>query len=216
MAIKITSSGKAKAAVKAAVTKDQQAKAFQDQSPLKSRADMKGFGAQHPKAFHLLGVIFTTWRGSSSRRSGVPGCWAAYPYPWWSEQTKMPERTLKRHLDVLEQHGLIERVRGHHQGTRVVTFIRPTALALKLSSTRPADWDHLGASPNEPKVSPDKPKAWKPAPPKVAPQPIPEDEKPLTLEELMAILNDDDDIPAPPLKNGLGKPKSMTELEASD
>jgi len=185
---------KAKTAIKAAVTKDQQAKALQEQSPLKSPADMKGFGAQYPKTFHLLGVIFTTGRGSSSRRPGIPGCWAAYPYREWSERAKMPIATLKRHLDRLEQHGLIERDHGHHQGTRVITFIRPTALALKLSSTRPADWDHFGHKPDEPEAPSTMPKAWKPkpAPVKAAPKSVPEEEKPLTPEEVMAILNDDD------------------------
>jgi len=206
---------KAKAIMKATIAKDQQAKALQDQSLLKSRADMKGFAAQYPKAFHLLGVIFTTWRGSSSRRPSLPGCWAAYPYPWWSQQAKMPERTLKRHLDLLEGHGLIERVRGHHQGKRVLAFIRPTALALKLSTTRPADWDHLGASPDEPETPPPPtmPKVPKPGPLKAAPKPVPDEEKPMTYEEMMAILAEDDDAPAPPLKNGLGKPPSMKELE---
>lgn len=207
MAVKITPSAKAKAAMKAAVAKDQQAKAKQDQSPLKSRADMKSFAAQYPKAFHLLGVIFDVGRGSSSRRPGVPGRWAAYTYQEWSERAKMPVATLKRHLDVLGQHGLIERARGHHQGTRVISFIRPTALALKLSTTRPTDWDHFGHSPDEPATDPNKPKAWKPKPIKTAPKTAPddppltaeqlqaidaEDDAPLTAEQVMAILNDDD------------------------
>lgn len=192
MAIKITSSAKAKAVMQAAVTKDQQAKALQDQSPLKDRADIKGFAAQYPKAFSLLGVIFTTWRGASSRRPGVPGCWAAYPYPWWSERAKMSIATLKRHLDLLEGHGLIERDRGHHQGKRVLAFIRPTALALKLSATRPTDWEHLGACPDEPKTPPTVTMPTKSAPAKSAPKPSPSEDMPMTYDEMLAILHDDD------------------------
>jgi len=182
--------------MKAAIAKDQQAKALLDQSPLKSLADMKGFAAQYPKMFHLLGVIFTTGRGSSSRRPGIPGCWAAYTYQEWSGRAKMSVATLKRHLDRLEQHGLIERDRGHHQGTRVITFIRPAVLALKLSSTRPADWDHFGHKLDEPEAPSTMPKAWKPKPAsaKAAPKAEPDD-PPLTYEQLLAIEAEDDDAP---------------------
>lgn len=196
MAIKIIPSVKAKAAMKAAVAKDQQAKSPQDQSSLKSRADMKGFAAQYPKAFHLLGVIFDVGRRSSSRRPGISGRWAAYTYQEWSGRAKMPVATLKRHLDVLGKHGLIERARRHHQGTRVISFIRPTALALKLSTARPTDWDHFGHSPDEAASDPHKPKAWKPKPVKAAPQPD-ADDPPLTADEMLAI-DAEDDAPLTP------------------
>ena len=98
----------------------------------------------------------TFWRKSSSHRPTHTGCWAAYPYQVWSDHTCLPIATLKRHLDTLEQYGLIERVRGRHGGSRVLTFIRPTELALKVSTKKvgKADWLHL--------LGPQKPEKPKP------------------------------------------------------
>jgi hypothetical protein len=191
MVIKITKSAKAKAEMQAMIVKDQQAAALQDQSPLTTVADMKGFLKQHPTTKALLGQIFMVWRGSSSRRRNVRGCWAAYPYTWWAERTKLSVATLKRHLDLLEGYGLIERQRGHHQGKRVLAFVRPTVLALKLSDHRPSDWQHLGLGPNgsEPKpLAKPKPASSVIANPKPAPD---ADETPASLAEILAILNED-------------------------
>lgn len=178
-------SDRAKATLAASIAKDEQAKAVQMQSPLKSRADMKGFAAQHPKAHRLLGVIFTMGRGSSSRRPGVPGCWAAYPYREWSERAKIPDRTLKRLLNVLEAHGLIERVRGHHQGTRVVSYIRPSKLSLNLSDCRPNDYEHFGHK-DEPESS--LPPAHPSAPAETFSSSASPAQKPGTLAEVLEIL----------------------------
>jgi|GEM_PF-2548765 len=181
-------SSRAKAALAASIAKDEQAKAVQAQSPLKNRSDMKGFAAQHPKAHRLLGVIFSMGRGSSSRRPGVPGCWAAYPYREWSERAKIPDRTLKRLLNVLEAHGLIERVRGHHQGTRVVSYIRPSKLSLNLSDCRPNDYEHFGHNEDEPGSSLPPAHNCAPAPVKTFSSSASPAPKPGTLAEVLEIL----------------------------
>ena len=60
----------------------------------------------------------------------------------------------KRHLDRLEHLGLIERERGKFGGNRVLTFIRPTILGLRLSNPKSQDWQHLGHDPNAPPNGP--------------------------------------------------------------
>lgn len=118
-------------------------------SPPATRTEIKGFFKQHPTAASLFGEIVGKWRGSSSRRPANHGFWAAYPYPEWASFTGLSVATLKRHLDVLEEGGLIERERGRHAGTRVLTFIRPSPNGLHLSTTRPGDWTHLGTTHDE-------------------------------------------------------------------
>jgi len=181
-------SKKAKAEIKAAIAKEKAAKALQEDSPLKTREDLKGFWRQYPKARDLFGQIMITWRGSTARRPGVAGCWAAYPYSWWSEKTGLPIATLKRQLNLLESYGLIERQRGQHGGTRPLAYIRPTALALALSDGRPGDRYHLGLKEAGKEEKPVKPLtnaiATMPPPAK------PEDASPQSLAELMAILKD--------------------------
>lgn len=179
----VPNSEHAKAAMKAHIVKDQKAKALQEQSYLKTRDDIKGFWRQYPKAKALFGQIIVTGRRSTARRPGVDGYWAAYPYPWWSEKTKLPVATLKRHLNLLVEYGLIERQLGRHGGTRVLAFIRPTALALDLSDTRPGDMQHFGLGPK--KASKTKPAMVA----KVLPKTQPDDEKPMTFAEMTAILN---------------------------
>lgn len=186
----------AKANLKAAVAKDTHAKTLQEQTPLKTRDDLKGFWRQHPKSRYLFGQIVIVWRASSARRAGVPGCWAAYTYSEWSEKTKLPSSTLRWHLDKLEAHGLIERQLGRHGGTRVIAFIRPTALALDLSDARPGDKHHLGLKVGG-EVEKPAPATPKMPVPKVKPKPEPkpgdDDYKPQTFEEMMALWSDDED-----------------------
>ncbi|EKF18830.1 hypothetical protein NA2_11620 [Nitratireductor pacificus pht-3B] len=177
---------KAKAEIKKALDKEKAAKALQANSPLKTRQDLKGFWRQYPKARDLFGQIMVTWRGSTARRPGVTGCWAAYPYPWWSEKTKLPESTLRYYLKKLVEHGLVERQQGHHGGKRTLAFIRPTALALELSDGRPGDRYHLGLIEGGEAEKPVKP-AGKPIA-ETALTPEKEDHPPQSMAELMAIL----------------------------
>lgn len=177
----------AKAELTAALEKDSAAQKAQDQSPLKTKKDMRGFWAQFPKTRDLFAAIVNKWRKSGSRRPGHEGFWAAWPYRDWSTATGLPERTLKRHLNALEEVGLIERTHGRHGGSRVLTFLRPTALALKLSDVQPGDWQRLGIDPDAPK------------PPKPKPAPVLQVAKPkktgkeMTPEELAEIMAEDDD-----------------------
>lgn len=97
-------SEKAKAELVAAFEKEQAVQKAQDKSPIQSLRSIKAFWAQQPKTRDLFGVIMTMWRKSMSRRPDYEGYWAAYPYRDWSELTGMPDRTLKRHLKLLEQH----------------------------------------------------------------------------------------------------------------
>ncbi|WP_081532532.1 helix-turn-helix domain-containing protein [Rhodovulum sp. P5] len=134
----------AKAELTAALEKDKAAQQVQDQSPLKTKKDIRGFWAQFPKTRDLFGEIMNKWRKSGSRRPGHEGFWAAWPYRDWSAATGLPIATLKRHLNTLEENGLIERTLGRHGGSRVLTFIRPTPLALYLSDVKAGDWQRLG------------------------------------------------------------------------
>lgn len=179
----------AKAELKAKIAKAEKTHEKQAASPLKDRVHIKGFWAQYPHAKSIFGTILVVWRGSTSHRHGFSGFWAAYPHIWWAENMKTSVATLKRHLDLLEEYGLIERTLGHHGGARPLSFIRPTALALSLSNCRPTDWDHLGASPHDPIG---KPKAPKPKPVQLIAQagPEPGEDAPQTYEELMAIIGD--------------------------
>ncbi|WP_313193687.1 hypothetical protein [Shinella zoogloeoides] len=186
-------SKKAKAEIKAAVAKEEAAKALQDDSPLKTREDLKGFWRQYPKARDLFGQIMITWRGSTARRPGVAGCWAAYPYPWWSEKTKLPESTLRYYLQKLVEHGLIERQQGHHGGKRTLAFIRPTALALELSDGRPGDRYHLGLKEGGVAEKPVKPAVKSVA---MTPTPEPEEDQITSMEQLLAIINEPHEQPA--------------------
>lgn len=188
----IIKSQKAKAELQAAIAEDQAKAALQTTSPLQTREAIKGFWAQYPKAKILFGKIMVTWRGSSSTRPAVSGFWAAYPYRYWVKTSSMPQRTIQRYFDLLEEHGLIERTHGKHGGTRQLTFIRPTALALKLSDHRPTDWPHLegqvakqGKSSNQKAIAP------------VHLVIEVDEDKPATLEEILVIINGDDDEEKP-------------------
>ena len=176
----------AKTELSAAIAKDKVAQQAQDQSPLSTTKDIRGFWAQHPKTCGLFGAIVTMWRKSSARRPDHKGFWAAYPYRDWSDLTGLPDRTLKRHLNSLERHGLIERNLGRHGGNRVLTFIRPTPRALKLSKARQGDWLHLGIDQHQPEETP------KLAPVQMIATPKPPKEKKLTFAEMQAILKGDD------------------------
>lgn len=173
----------AKAQIAADIQKSDTEQRLQAESPLQTKRDIRGFWAQYPKTCDLFGAIMTKWRASSARRLGREGYWAAYPYPTWSALTGLPDRTLKRHLNRLEQHGLIERTLGHHGGKRTLTFIRPTAHALSLSDAKRADWTRLG-------IDPDKPTGYKPVPDPLPVLPFQEDEDtPITsLEQIWEIV----------------------------
>lgn len=175
----------AKAELAAALEKDNAAQKAQDQSPIQTTKDVRGFWAQNPKTRDLFGAIITTWRKSSARRPDHNGFWAAYPYRDWSDLTGLPDRTLKRHLNSLEQHGFIERTLGRHGGNRVLTFIRPTPHALKLSKARDGDWKHLGIDPHQPEEKP------KPVPVQMIAKPKKEKKK-MSPEEFAAIMAEDD------------------------
>lgn len=179
----------AKAELAAALEKDGAAQKAQDQSPLKTKKDMRGFWAQFPKTRDLFGEIMNRWRKSGSRRPGHEGFWAAWPYRDWSTATGLPIATLKRHLNTLEEVGLIERTHGRHGGSRVLTFLRPTALALKLSDVQAGDWQRLGLDPYQPEAP--KPATAKPAPVWVAKPPATK-AKAMTPEEFAAIMAEDD------------------------
>lgn len=150
--------------------------------PIPDKATLRGFWVQYPKACALFGKIMVQWRGSYSTRPGHHGYWAAYPYAEWSQLSGLPVATLKRQLDLLEQKGLIERELGKHSGSRVLSFIRPTKLALDLSDCRPGDYDHLTAGKSKAKPEP------APLPYVLKPVAPVQEAKPETLEELLAII----------------------------
>ena len=176
-------SATAKAELTAEIRAEQAVLKKQAQSPIQTKKGIKGFWAQHPKTRDLFGAIMTMWRKSSARRPERNGFWAAYPYRDWSAHTGLPDRTLKRHLTRLEDHGLIERTLGRYGGSRVLTFIRPTRLALDLSTIRAGDWQHLGVDPNVPaQADTPKPATTSPSKPNALPEPK------MTPEELHEIL----------------------------
>ena len=148
----------AKAELTTLIAQDRAAQQAQDTSPIQTKAAIRGYWAQCPATCRLFGVIVTTWRKSTARRPGHGGHWAAHPYQWWCDLCGMSDRTLKRHLNELEANGLIERERGRHGGNRVLSFIRPTRLALTLSKTREGDWEHLGHTLEICETEPPKPK----------------------------------------------------------
>jgi DNA-binding MarR family transcriptional regulator len=63
--------------------------------------------------------------------------------------------TLKRHLDRIEEAGLIERASHRHGGTAVKSFLRPTPLGLTVANAKASDWERLGLAP--PASAPGKP-----------------------------------------------------------
>ncbi len=157
---------------------------------LKDREALKGFWAQYPTAKILFGEIIKVWRSAASRKVGTNGYWAAWPYLWWSERTKLPSSTLRWNLDLLEENDLIERTRGRHGGTRVIAFIRPTDHALKLSDGYDKHWNHLHEKHFEPKLELHN-QLFNPTPevPKSVPNPGSANHMPKSLEELLAAIN---------------------------
>ena len=182
--LKAFAQARAKKATKAEAARVKQVQAAQTTT----KASLRGFWKQHPKTCSLFGEIMRHRRASYATRPSKPGYWAAYPYPQWTGWTTLPVATLKRHLHQLEEHGLIERELGKHAGSRVIAFIRPTALALSLSDVTAKDWTHLGEDRgtwNEKPSAPILLNKPKPAPKII----IPEDEKPANLAEILAIIN---------------------------
>ena len=184
---------KGHAVIASDLAKSEKSEGLQANSPVRTRDDMKGFLRQHPVTGQLLGHVFNVWRRSTARRAGSGGYWAAQLHSWWSERTKLPVATLKRHLERLEGHGLIERQRGPFAGTPGVSFIRPTALALSVSDTRVSDRKHLGLEPGTKKLNTPAGKQ-SPAPAKL-PTPT---EKPASLEDVLAILSAGNEEPKSP------------------
>ncbi|MGH1353522.1 MAG: hypothetical protein ACRBBS_00380 [Thalassovita sp.] len=67
----------AKAELAADLEKDNAAQKAQDQSPIQTTKDVRGFWTQNPKTRDLFGAIITMWRKSSARRPDHKGFWAA-------------------------------------------------------------------------------------------------------------------------------------------
>jgi hypothetical protein len=149
---------------------------------IKTKAALKAFWRQNPKARDLYGHILRHWRASKARRPDVKGFWAAFPYPAWEKWTGLPVPTLKRHLDLLEGNALIERTRGRFGGNAVYAYLRPSALSLSLSDAPQKDWDHLGTHPD------DLTKPPKPEPVMAAPKPIDPSELPASDEDIFALM----------------------------
>lgn len=153
-------------------------------------AELKAFWVQYPTAKKVFWEIVRVWMTAASRRTGSNGYWAAYTYPEWSKKTKLPSSTFRWNIDLLQKRGLIERKRGRHSGTRVITFMRPTNEAIDLSGGKDRFWHHLNKQHYEPELEPSN-ALFKPVPktPKPAPEPSEEAPQPQTLDEVLAILN---------------------------
>ncbi|WP_417625811.1 hypothetical protein [Pararhodobacter aggregans] len=190
----ILKSAKAKAELKASLAKAEVKATTKTSliknSPLKTRADLKGLWAQRPRAKEVFGTVVKVWRGSRSRAPDATGYWAAYTYDEWSSKAELPSSTLRWYLDLLEGHGLIERERHRHKGTRVLAFVRPTRHALELSDGRPGDWELLGIyeKMEAAKKAAPKPLWMQPPPTKLGKGPFVFDDGdyPKTLEEILA------------------------------
>ncbi len=159
--------------------------------PFESEEDYKGFAAQYPNEAAFFGKIVVRWRGSKAKLKSTPGYWAAYPYADWAERMKCSVPTIKRWLNRLEDHGLIERYRSKWGGKAVYTYIRPTPAGLAFAKARPTDIQHLGFEAveqmlPEPKAAPNSVQTTSLA---STLTPSIHDEKPLTLAELQALEN---------------------------
>lgn len=112
---------------------------------LKTKADFAGWCSQYPGPAKLFGKIVRRWSSSSARTRDTKGKWAAYTHSEWCEIAGVGAvSTLKHRLNRIEEAGLIERARHRHCGTAVKSFIRPTPLALVVTSATADHWDHLG------------------------------------------------------------------------
>ncbi|HWK35114.1 helix-turn-helix domain-containing protein [Sphingomonas sp.] len=191
MTIKLKSA-QATAAIKAAVTADVAKAKLQAESPIRETSDIRALWRRYPKAKALFGEIMKVWRQSCATRPGKGGKWAAYTYRDWCRRTGQSLATLKRQLDVLEQHGLIERENGAFDGKPSVSHIRPTAHAIHLSpeAIRPTDWERLGYANEHAALAAVKQEAKGPPPahPKPKPKPAkPVESYPQSLQELTAL-----------------------------
>lgn len=155
-----------------------------------TRTQVKALWAQYPKEARLFGHIMAKWRASSAIRPGIAGFWAAYTHPQWEGFTGIDVSTLKRYLDRLEGWGLIERDHGAFGGKPQISFIRPSRHGLRLSSPKDRDWKHLGTTEAETLYpTSEKPKEV-PPPPVVKAVPVTkDDDPPMTIEQVLAILN---------------------------
>jgi len=155
--IKLQITADEKAKLKAFVYREDKPKSEKQPKPItytiKTKADFAAFCKQDSSAAKLFGNVFTWWRRSKMPVSGDPGYYAAYTHLEWLTKTGVKAvSTLKHQLDRLEEAGLIERSRHRQGGSRVVSFIRPTPLALEVTTGSASDWQHLGLSaPNKTK-----------------------------------------------------------------
>jgi DNA-binding MarR family transcriptional regulator len=123
---------------------------------IKTKADFSGWCTQFPGPAKLFGMIVRRWTGSTATAPGTKGKWAAYTHREWCEITGVGSvATLKRHLDRIEEAGLIERASHRHGGTAVKSFLRPTPLGLTVANAKASDWERLGLAP--PASAPGKP-----------------------------------------------------------
>jgi hypothetical protein len=115
---------------------------------IKTKADFAGWCTQFPGPAKLFGMIVRRWTGSTATAPGTKGKWAAYTHREWCEITGVGSvATLKRHLDRIEEAGLIERALHRHGGTAVKSFLRPTPLGLTVANAKAQDWERLGLAP---------------------------------------------------------------------
>lgn len=152
--------------------------------PITTREQIRGFWKQYPTLATVFGVIMRRWRASTATRPGASGYWAAYTQPDWVTQAGVSVDTWQRAVDRLVAHGLVERDRGRYGGTRVLTFLRPTLLALGLSDAKARDLQHLDATP-EPTQSAVPPK-YAPKQPELVAKPAPPAEPKATLDDILA------------------------------
>lgn len=157
--------------------------------PIATRQQIKGVWKQYPTLATVFGVIMRRWRTSTATRPGASGYWAAYTQPDWATLAGVSVSTWKRTVDLLVAHGLVERDAGRYGGIRVLTFLRPTLLALTLSDAKAWDLLHLDASP-EPAQSIAQPQ-YAPKKPVLPPKPIPPPEPKATLEDILAPIEED-------------------------
>lgn len=139
----------ARAKLKAYIEADQPKKAKMPKEIvhiIKTKADFAGWCAQFPGPAKLFGMIVRRWTGSTAFAPGRKGKWAAYTHPEWCKITGISVATLKRHLDRIEEAGLIEREVHRHGGKPTKSFLRPTPLGLTMANAKASDWERLGLS----------------------------------------------------------------------
>jgi hypothetical protein len=137
---KLSATEKAKASLKASIAFHKKPK--RQPKPimvlLANKRDFAAWTAQYPAPARTFGIMLRRWMGSKSTVRGIPGYWAAWSYPTWAERAGVSVATFKRHLDRIEEAGILERQLHRHGGTKVLAYIRPTPLALMVAGVHPA------------------------------------------------------------------------------